>query len=64
VGCIPSKALLDSSWKFKEAQDGFAIHGISRRRDHGRASDENGRPQGNIVKGLTSGVATCSKPTA
>ncbi|KAA0696456.1 dihydrolipoyl dehydrogenase [Halopseudomonas laoshanensis] len=29
VGCIPSKALLDSSWKFHEAQDGFQIHGIS-----------------------------------
>jgi dihydrolipoamide dehydrogenase len=28
VGCIPSKALLDSSWKFHEAQDGFKIHGI------------------------------------
>ncbi|MFO7705232.1 MAG: dihydrolipoyl dehydrogenase [Halopseudomonas sp.] len=29
VGCIPSKALLDSSWKFHEAQEGFQIHGIS-----------------------------------
>jgi dihydrolipoamide dehydrogenase len=29
VGCIPSKALLDSSWKFYEAKDQFAIHGIS-----------------------------------
>lgn len=29
VGCIPSKALLDSSWKFHEAQDGFQIHGIT-----------------------------------
>lgn len=28
VGCIPSKALLDSSWKFHEAQEGFKIHGI------------------------------------
>ncbi|MBL4611193.1 MAG: dihydrolipoyl dehydrogenase [Pseudomonas sp.] len=28
VGCIPSKALLDSSWKFHEAQEGFDIHGI------------------------------------
>ncbi|PKM04793.1 MAG: dihydrolipoyl dehydrogenase [Gammaproteobacteria bacterium HGW-Gammaproteobacteria-6] len=28
VGCIPSKALLDSSWKFHEAQDGLKIHGI------------------------------------
>jgi len=28
VGCIPSKALLDSSWKFHEAQEGFKVHGI------------------------------------
>ena len=29
VGCIPSKALLDSSHKFVEAQDHFSAHGIS-----------------------------------
>jgi dihydrolipoyl dehydrogenase len=29
VGCIPSKALLDSSWKFHEASEGLAAHGIS-----------------------------------
>ncbi|MEH6568392.1 MAG: dihydrolipoyl dehydrogenase [Halioglobus sp.] len=29
VGCIPSKALLDSSQKFAEARDHFAVHGIS-----------------------------------
>lgn len=29
VGCIPSKALLDSSYKFVEARDHLAIHGIS-----------------------------------
>lgn len=28
VGCIPSKALLDSTWKFHEAQQDFAVHGI------------------------------------
>ena len=28
VGCIPSKALLDSSHKFAEARDHFEIHGI------------------------------------
>ena len=28
VGCIPSKALLDSSWKYHEAKDGFKVHGI------------------------------------
>ena len=29
VGCIPSKALLDSSHKFSEARDHFDVHGIS-----------------------------------
>src|SRR6185436_20118687 len=29
VGCIPSKALLDSSHKFAEAQHDFAVHGIN-----------------------------------
>lgn len=29
VGCIPSKALLDSSHKYHEAQHGFDVHGIS-----------------------------------
>ncbi len=29
VGCIPSKALLDTSYKFHEAQEGFAVHGIT-----------------------------------
>lgn len=29
VGCIPSKALLDSSYKYVEAKDGLGIHGIS-----------------------------------
>ncbi|WP_339674561.1 dihydrolipoyl dehydrogenase [uncultured Zhongshania sp.] len=28
VGCIPSKALLDSSYKYHEAKDNFADHGI------------------------------------
>jgi dihydrolipoamide dehydrogenase len=29
VGCIPSKALLDTSHKYHEAQHGFAAHGIT-----------------------------------
>jgi len=29
VGCIPSKALLDSSYKYHEAAEGLAVHGIS-----------------------------------
>lgn len=28
IGCIPSKALLDSSWRYHEAQTSFADHGI------------------------------------
>ncbi|MDE1461179.1 dihydrolipoyl dehydrogenase [Spartinivicinus poritis] len=56
VGCIPSKALLDSSHKYEEAKDHFKVHGISvgnvdidvpamiKRKDQ-------------IVKNLTGGVA-------
>lgn len=56
VGCIPSKALLDSSHKYEEAKDHFDVHGISldnlnidvpamiKRKDK-------------IVKNLTGGVA-------
>ncbi|WP_111638514.1 dihydrolipoyl dehydrogenase [Marinomonas shanghaiensis] len=29
VGCIPSKALLDSSQKYHDAKDTFSVHGIS-----------------------------------
>ena len=29
VGCIPSKALLDSTWKYHEAKEDFAVHGIT-----------------------------------
>ena len=29
IGCIPSKALLQSSESFHEAKDGFAVHGIN-----------------------------------
>ncbi len=28
VGCIPSKALLDSSYKYHEAKEAFKVHGI------------------------------------
>src|SRR5690606_18991420 len=28
IGCIPSKALLDSSWRYREVQASFADHGI------------------------------------
>src|SRR5690606_33606307 len=29
TGCIPSKALLDSSYKYHESKEGLAAHGIS-----------------------------------
>src|SRR6478735_9927898 len=29
VGCIPSKALLDSSYKYHEARESLTVHGIS-----------------------------------
>ncbi|MHA6493360.1 dihydrolipoyl dehydrogenase [Pseudomonas borbori] len=60
VGCIPSKALLDSSWKYHEAREGFAIHGIS-------AGDVTidvpamVARKSNIVKNLTGGVSTLFK---
>ncbi|WNC11513.1 dihydrolipoyl dehydrogenase [Pseudomonas coleopterorum] len=56
VGCIPSKALLDSSWKFHEAQDGFTIHGINHAGVTMDVPAMIGR-KSNIVKNLTGGVA-------
>jgi len=54
VGCIPSKALLESSERLHEAQHGFAAHGI-------KASVDLDLPtmlsrKDSIVKGLTDGV--------
>ena len=60
VGCIPSKALLDSSWKYHEAKDAFAIHGITTGEVKMDVAAMVGR-KANIVKGLTSGVATLFK---
>lgn len=56
VGCIPSKALLDSSHKFAEIQGGLDIHGIST----GSASIDVPTMIGRkdqVVKNLTQGVA-------
>jgi dihydrolipoyl dehydrogenase len=55
VGCIPSKALLDSSEHYAQAKKGFATHGI-------RAEVSLDLPvmmarKDKVVKGLTSGVA-------
>ncbi|HDZ55146.1 MAG TPA: dihydrolipoyl dehydrogenase [Pseudomonas xinjiangensis] len=60
VGCIPSKALLDSSWKFHEAQDGLKIHGIE---TSGVSIDVPAMVErkDKIVKQFTGGVATLFK---
>ncbi len=56
VGCIPSKALLDSTHKFHDAQHEFKLHGIST----GDVSMDVGAMQSrkeSIVTNLTQGVA-------
>ena len=60
VGCIPSKALLDSSYKYHEAQVGFAIHGIEAT---GVTMDVPAMVarKNTIVKNLTGGVSTLLK---
>ena len=60
VGCIPSKALLDSSWKFYEAKNGFKVHGISTSEVTMDVPAMVGR-KSTIVKGLTGGVASLFK---
>ena len=56
VGCIPSKALLDSSYKYHEAKDHFDIHGISTKELKIDISKMIGR-KNDIVKQLTGGIA-------
>lgn len=60
VGCIPSKALLDSSWKYHEAEESFKIHGISVK---GLAMDVPTMisRKDTIVKNLTGGIAMLFK---
>ncbi|MDX1805231.1 MAG: dihydrolipoyl dehydrogenase [Alcanivorax sp.] len=60
VGCIPSKALLDSSWKYHEAQGAMAEHGIKL----GNVSldlDTMHQRKDTIVKNLTGGIAQLFK---
>lgn len=55
VGCIPSKALLDSSHKYEEAKHGFDVHGIGA----GDVSIDVGKMlarKDKIVKQLTGGI--------
>ncbi len=60
VGCIPSKALLDSSYKYHEAQEGFKIHGIEAKGVTIDVPAMVARKNG-IVKNLTGGVSTLFK---
>jgi dihydrolipoamide dehydrogenase len=56
VGCIPSKALLDSSYKYHEAKEGLAVHGISTDGvtiDVGEMLDRKNK----IINQLTGGIA-------
>src|SRR5205823_11911756 len=56
VGCIPSKALLDSSELYRQAQVGLAAHGI---KASGVALDLAAMMarKDKVVRGLTQGVA-------
>ncbi|MEX2963875.1 dihydrolipoyl dehydrogenase [Microbulbifer sp. TYP-18] len=56
VGCIPSKALLDSSWKYHEAKDDFEVHGIEVGKIKMQVPKMIERKD-DIVKKLTGGVA-------
>ncbi len=60
VGCIPSKALLDSSWKYHEATEGFEIHGIEAKSVKMNVPNMIKRKD-DIVKKQTDGVAMLLK---
>ena len=60
VGCIPSKALLDSTWKFHEAQSSFDVHGIAVEGLKMDVPAMIGRKD-TIVKNLTGGIAALFK---
>ena len=60
VGCIPSKALLDSSYKFHEAHESFKTHGITTGEVSMDVPAMVGRKD-QIVKNLTGGVAALFK---
>ena len=60
IGCIPSKALLDSSELFEKTREGLEVHGI---KTSGVELDLAGmmRRKDKVVKGLTGGVASLFK---
>ncbi len=55
VGCIPSKALLDSSWKFYEAKESLGEHGIKLNKP-GLDLTQMHKRKDDIVAQLTGGV--------
>ena len=57
VGCIPSKALLDSSHKYHDAKDHFDIHGITAK-DVKIDVKTMLKRKDDVVKKLTGGVAS------
>src|SRR5690606_11607286 len=60
VGCIPSKALLDSSYKYHEAKADLGIHGISTKDVKIDVPAMIGRKDG-IVKNFTSNIGMLFK---
>ena len=60
VGCIPSKSLLDYSYKFQQISESFEEHGISVTKPKYDLSTMMERKNG-IVKKLTSGVSQLLK---
>lgn len=60
VGCIPSKALLDSSKQFHNLSHSFAAHGISAKETKIDIATMVGRKD-KIVKQFTGGIATLFK---
>lgn len=60
VGCIPSKALLDTSHKFSDIQAGLEVHGISTGKPKIDVATMIGRKD-QVVKNLTMGVASLFK---
>lgn len=60
VGCIPSKALLDTTWKYHEAEASFKMHGISVSGLNIDVPTMIGRKD-TIVKNLTGGIAMLFK---
>jgi dihydrolipoamide dehydrogenase len=62
VGCIPSKALLDSSEHFANARDHFAVHGIRATVELDLAVMMKRKDQ--VVRDLTRGIGTLFKKHA